>query len=80
VVDPVSTSQRFFRVTSHFRSISISEMYHDISAAILQTAPDRSTSIGSDQIVPICAFLIGLLMVTALLVNRMDLSEQGSND
>jgi ABC-type transport system involved in multi-copper enzyme maturation permease subunit len=80
VVDPVSTSQRFFRVTSHFRSVSISELYHDLSAAILQTAPDRSTSIGSDQIVPICAFLVALVLLTAILVNRLDLSEQGSHD
>jgi ABC-type transport system involved in multi-copper enzyme maturation permease subunit len=80
VIDPVSTSQRFFRVTSHFRSVSISELYRDLSAAILQTAPDRSGSIDSDQILSIGAFLVALVVLTAAFVNWMDLSEHGSHD
>jgi ABC-type transport system involved in multi-copper enzyme maturation permease subunit len=80
VVDPVGTSQRFFEVTSHFRSISISELYRDASAGILQTAPERSTSASLDQVLPISALLAALGLLTALLVSRINLAEQGSND
>jgi ABC-type transport system involved in multi-copper enzyme maturation permease subunit len=80
VVDPVSTSQRFFQVTSHFRALSISEMYRDASASILQTAPDHATSGGPEQAITFGALLIALFLLTAVLVNRLDISEQGSHD
>ncbi|HVL23254.1 MAG TPA: hypothetical protein VM450_04170, partial [Thermomicrobiales bacterium] len=73
-------SQRFFEVTSHFRSVSISELYRDASAGILQTAPDRATTPGIDQLLPIGALLVALGILTALLVSRLNLAEQGSND
>jgi ABC-type transport system involved in multi-copper enzyme maturation permease subunit len=80
VVDPVSTSQQFFQITAHLRPLSISEMYRDASAAILQTAPDRSTSISPEKVLPISALLIALMLLAAALVSRLDLSEQGSHD
>jgi hypothetical protein len=80
VVDPVSTSQQFFQITAHLRPLSISEMYRDASAAILQTAPDRSTSISPEKVLPISALLIALKLLAAALVSRLDLTEQGSHD
>ncbi|HVL24723.1 MAG TPA: ABC transporter permease subunit [Thermomicrobiales bacterium] len=80
VVDPVSTSQRFFEVTSHFRSISISELYRDASASILQTAPESSKAAGIDQLLPISVLLVALGILTAVLISRLDLSEQGTHD
>lgn len=80
IVNPVATSQRFFELTSHFRSLSLSELYRDLSVAILQTDPNRSSSIGADEIVPISLFLIALVLLTAAIVNRLDLSEQASHD
>jgi ABC-type transport system involved in multi-copper enzyme maturation permease subunit len=80
VVNSAATSQRFFEITSHFRSVSLSELYRDLSIVILQTDPTRSRSIGSDEIVPISLVLIALVLITAALVNRLDLSEQASHD
>ena len=80
IVNPVDTSQRFFDVTSHFHSVSISELYRDLSAAILQSAPAQSDSVGSSEIVPISAILIVLVLLMAVLVNRLDLSEQASHE
>jgi ABC-type transport system involved in multi-copper enzyme maturation permease subunit len=78
VVDPVNTTQRFFEVTSHLRSLSISEQYRGLSAAILQTAPDRAMSDTMDQVATIGVLLVGLLVAVAVLVNRLDISERGS--
>jgi ABC-type transport system involved in multi-copper enzyme maturation permease subunit len=80
VVDPVATSQRFFDITAHFRSVSLSELYRDLSATVLQTAPDNANSVGGDEIIPISAILVGLMLLVATLVNRLDLSEQGSHE
>jgi ABC-type transport system involved in multi-copper enzyme maturation permease subunit len=80
VVDPVNTTQRFFDVTSHLRSLSVSEVYRDLSSTILGTAPDRTMQIGLGQTLPITLLLITLFALTAMLVRRLDLSEQGSND
>jgi ABC-type transport system involved in multi-copper enzyme maturation permease subunit len=80
VVDPVATSQRFFDITAHFRSVSLSELYRDLSATVLQTAPDNANSVGGDEIIPISAILVGLILLMATLVNRLDLSEQGSHE
>jgi ABC-type transport system involved in multi-copper enzyme maturation permease subunit len=80
IVDPVSTSQEFFRITSHLRPLSISEQYRDASASILQTAPDRVASGGIQSILPISALLAALGLLTATLVNRLDLSERNAND
>lgn len=80
VVNPAASSQRFFEITSHFRSVSLSERYRDLSVAILQTDPSRPSAIGSDEIVPISLVLIALALLTAALVNRLDLSEQASHD
>jgi ABC-type transport system involved in multi-copper enzyme maturation permease subunit len=80
IVQPVSTSQQFFRMTSNFRPFSISEQYRDASASILQTAPDRAAFDGMRQVLPIGALLAALGLLTAVLVNRLDLSERGAND
>jgi ABC-type transport system involved in multi-copper enzyme maturation permease subunit len=80
IVDPVSTSQRFFQMTAYLRPVSISEQYRNMSASILQTAPDGSSPIGLVHVLPIVALLVALALLTAALVNRLDLAEQGSND
>ncbi|HEX3303737.1 MAG TPA: ABC transporter permease subunit, partial [Thermomicrobiales bacterium] len=80
VVNPVATTQRFFDVTSHFRAVSLSELYRDSSAAVLLTAPDGSRTVGSGELVPITAFLVILVALMAALVNRLDLSEQRTHE
>jgi ABC-type transport system involved in multi-copper enzyme maturation permease subunit len=80
VVDPVATTQRFFDVTAHFQSLSLSELYRDLSAAVLQTAPDNAPSVGAGDILPISLILVVLVLLMALLVNRLDLSEQRTHE
>jgi hypothetical protein len=80
VVDPVATTQRFFDVTAHFRSLSLSELYRSLSAAVLQTAPDSAEPVGADEIVPIGVILVLLVTMMAAFVNRLDLSEQRSHE
>jgi ABC-type transport system involved in multi-copper enzyme maturation permease subunit len=80
IVQPVSTSQQFFRVTSNLRPFSISEQYRDASAAILQTAPDGVTAGGIQSVLPISALLAALGLLTAALINRLDLSERNAHD
>lgn len=80
VVNPVNTTQRFFDVTAHLRSLSVSEVYRDLSSTILGTAPDRTISVGLEDTLPITVLLITLFVLTATLVRRLDLAEQGSND
>lgn len=80
IVDPASTSQEFFRVTSHLRPLSISEQYRNASASILQYAPERAQSGGIQQVLPIGALLAALGLLTAALVNRLDISERNVHD
>jgi ABC-type transport system involved in multi-copper enzyme maturation permease subunit len=80
VVDPVSTSQRFFEITSHARAFSISERYREASTSILQTAPGRTNTDNLDAALMLTVLLAVLVVLTSLLVNRLNLSEQGSHD
>jgi ABC-type transport system involved in multi-copper enzyme maturation permease subunit len=80
IVDPVSTSQLFFRVTAYLRPLSISEQYRAASAAILQTAPDGATSNSLLQVLPIAVLLVFLGLLASTLINRLDLAEPGGND
>jgi len=80
IVQPVSTSQQFFRMTSYLRPFSISEQYRDASASILETAPDGVASGGIQTVLPIAALLAALGLLTAGLINRLDLSERNGHD
>jgi ABC-type transport system involved in multi-copper enzyme maturation permease subunit len=80
IVQPVSTSQQFFRMTSNLRPFSISEQYRDASASILQTAPDGVAPGGIQTVLPIGALLAVLGLLTAALINRLDLSERDAHD
>jgi hypothetical protein len=80
IVQPVSTSQQFFRMTSNLRPFSISEQYRDASASILQTAPDGVAPGGIQTVLPIGALLAVLGLLTAALINRLDLSERNAHD
>jgi ABC-type transport system involved in multi-copper enzyme maturation permease subunit len=63
VSDPVSTSQRFFKVTSHARPFSVSEQYKLASSQILETATPETTGRTLERVAPI----LGLLGLTGLL-------------
>lgn len=80
IVDPVSTSQRFFRITSHARPASIVEQYKTISAQILGTAPHETTSHTLVRIVPIAIVLLVSVAVTAASIGSHDFSTGASRD
>ncbi len=79
IVDPVSTSQAFFRFTAKARPYSIVEQYKTASASILRTAASESTASIVRQIAPLLVLTIILMLVGIALVDRHDYS-LGSND
>lgn len=80
VVDPVSTSQTFFRVTANLRPLSVAEQYRAASSQILELAPPEPAGTTALRILPIAGAL-GLLAVAATgLVNGHDYSKGSSDD
>jgi ABC-type transport system involved in multi-copper enzyme maturation permease subunit len=74
IVDPVSTSQTFFRVTAAARPYSIAEQFKAAAGQVLRTAPDESTGATALRIAPIVALLAVLIVAVAALVQRHDFS------
>jgi len=79
IVDPVSTSQAFFRFTAKARPYSVVEQYKAASASILRTAGTESTTSILRQVAPLLGLSIVLAVVGIGLVDRHDFS-RGSND
>jgi ABC-type transport system involved in multi-copper enzyme maturation permease subunit len=80
IVDPVSTSQTFFRVTANLRPLSVAEQYRAASAHILELASAEPAGTTALRVLPIVGAL-GLLAVAATrLVNRHDYSNGSSDD
>lgn len=78
ITDPVSTSQAFFRVTSHARSFSIVEQYKQMSGRVLETA--AVTSNLTTGVAVLAAFAVVLAITTVVLVQRHDYSTGTSSD
>lgn len=78
VSDPVSTSQRFFDLTSHARPFSVSEQYKLASARILETAGPETAGRTLERVAPIVG-LLGLSALLALaLVRRHDYAAEAA--
>lgn len=80
IIDPVSTSQPFFRVTAKARPISISEQYKAASGQILETAPGESGAATARRVFPLMASALGLAGATSILVKRHDYSKGASDE
>lgn len=80
IVDPVNPSQMFFQLTAYLRPLSISEQYRAASGSMLQLSPDGSLTSGLLQVLPIGALLMGLGVLSAALVERLEVAEQGADD
>jgi ABC-type transport system involved in multi-copper enzyme maturation permease subunit len=74
IVDPVSTSQTFFKVTANARPYSIGEQFKEASGRILKTATTESTGATIVRIAPIAGLFVLLALATASLVHRHDFS------
>lgn len=80
IVDPVSTSQAFFRVTARARPYSVAEQFKEASGRILATAPTESLSDTARRILPIAVVLALLVIVFVRLVRIHDFSQSGHRD
>lgn len=78
ITDPVSTSQAFFRVTSHARSFSIVEQYKQMSGRVLETT--TATSNLTTGVAVLAAVAVVLAITTIVLVQRHDYSTGTSSD
>lgn len=80
IVDPVSTSQRFFQVTANARPLSIVEQYKTASGQILATAGQESMWATLTHVLPLVFSLIILLSTAYVLVRRHDFSRVTSGE
>ncbi len=74
IVDPVSTSQRFFRLTATARPLSIAEGFKAAAAGVLGTGAPQRTVRTVERIVPLVAALALLGIAMFVLVARHDYS------
>lgn len=74
IIDPVSTSQTFFRVTAKARPYSVAEQFKEAAGRILQTTAPENTGATLLRIAPIAGLLIVLVLATTRLVQRHDFS------
>lgn len=80
IVDPVSTSQTFFRITRHARPASIVEQYKTISAQLLEIAPAEPTGHTIARLAPLAAALAVVSIAAVFAIGRHDFSKGGSRD
>lgn len=80
IVDPVSTSQRFFRATSRARPWSIAEQFKEASGRILATAPSEHAGMTAQRILPLALVVTALAIVLIRLVHTHDFSKGAHRD
>jgi len=80
ITDPVSTSQRFFKVTAKARPYSVVEQYKAASGRILQTATAEPVWETMRRVLPLAILIIGLVLATIRLVQQHDFSRSASNE
>lgn len=80
IVDPVSTSQSFFKITAKARPFSVVEQYKAVSGRILETGPTESFWHTVARTSPIVGLLIGFVAVAALLIRDHDFSGGSGRD
>jgi ABC-type transport system involved in multi-copper enzyme maturation permease subunit len=74
IVDPVSTSQTFFKITSNARPYSIAEQFKQAAGRVLQTAEVEPALDTWLRIAPIAAAFALLALVMARLIKHHDYS------
>ncbi len=79
IIDPVSTSQTFFKVTSKARPFSVVEQYKTVSGRILETAPSEPMAQTIARTLPLALLAIVLIAIAAVLLSHHDFS-RGAGD
>ena len=74
IVDAISTSQAFFKITSKARAFSLSEQFKAVSGRILATSPSESFGHTIVRALPIFGALQILALIVAWLINGLDYS------
>lgn len=80
IVDPISTTQTFFRITRRARPLSIAEQFKEASARMIRTAPTEPTTDTIIRALPIAAAFLLLCAITVRLVQRHDFSRSNSGE
>jgi ABC-type transport system involved in multi-copper enzyme maturation permease subunit len=80
IVDPVSTSQTFFRVTAHARPASLVEQYKTVSAQLLEIAPAEPAGHTIARLAPIAIALAAVSVAAVFAIGRHDFSNGASRD
>jgi ABC-type transport system involved in multi-copper enzyme maturation permease subunit len=81
VTDPVRTSQSpFFQLTSEAEPIAITVQYKALTARILTEGSSADPARTAGQLAPLLALVLLLTGATAVLVGRLDASEEAPRD
>jgi ABC-type transport system involved in multi-copper enzyme maturation permease subunit len=72
IVDPISTSQTFFKITSKARPFSLAEQFKAVSGRILATTPQETVGHTIIRALPILLGSFVLAMAVAGLINVHD--------
>jgi ABC-type transport system involved in multi-copper enzyme maturation permease subunit len=80
IIDPVGTTQTFFRITAAIRPLSVVEQYKEASGRILATAASEPAWHTAGRILPIAGLLLVLALIAVVLMWRHDFSRSGSGE
>jgi ABC-type transport system involved in multi-copper enzyme maturation permease subunit len=80
ILDPVSTSQRFFQVTAMARPFSVAEQYKEASGRILATSPAEPAWQTIQRVLPTVALIAALALAIFALVQRHDFSGSSNGE
>jgi ABC-type transport system involved in multi-copper enzyme maturation permease subunit len=80
IINPVSTSQRFFQLTALARPFSGSEQYKEASGRILATSPTEPAWQTIQRVLPTVALIAALALVLFVLVQRHDFSRSSNGE
>lgn len=77
---PVGTSQTFFDITSHVQFLSLSEVFKNVSAQILATAPAGPVTLTLGRAAPLLVSVLVLAELALVLVRRHDYSRSAADE
>jgi ABC-type transport system involved in multi-copper enzyme maturation permease subunit len=79
ILDPVSTTQRFFHITALGRPLSVSEQYKEASGRILATAGTEPGWSTVQRILPMLIMIAVLTLAAFLLIQHRDFTRAANN-
>lgn len=80
IVDPVSTTQTVFRISSRARPISVVEQYKAISGQILDTSPGDGIGHAIARTTPLVVLFLAIAATSLTLISHHDFSRGAAHD